>query len=159
MKKSLFCTFMFACFPGAGQMYLEHMKRGLSIMILFFGASGLIALTGMDFLLFVLPIIFCYSFFDTFHIRNASAEELAEMPDKFILNIDDSEYIKKFWNTKHFYIGLVLLILGIYVLLINMNFIPDYIMSEIRRYFPTIVTSLILIFVGYKFMVGGKNEE
>ena len=35
MKKNAFLTFIFACIPGAGQMYYGYMKRGLS-MITFF---------------------------------------------------------------------------------------------------------------------------
>ena len=33
MKKNGFLTFIFACIPGAGQMYYGYMQRGLSIAI------------------------------------------------------------------------------------------------------------------------------
>ena len=36
-RKSGFLTFCFACLPGAGEMYLGYMKRGLSVMIAFWG--------------------------------------------------------------------------------------------------------------------------
>ena len=35
MKKSAFLTFIFACWPGAGQMYLGYTKRGFSLMTIF----------------------------------------------------------------------------------------------------------------------------
>ena len=36
-RKSGFLTFCFACLPGVGEMYLGYMKRGLSVMIAFWG--------------------------------------------------------------------------------------------------------------------------
>ena len=32
MRKSRILTFLFALWPGAGQMYLGYMKRGVSLM-------------------------------------------------------------------------------------------------------------------------------
>lgn len=159
MKKSLFWTFAFACVPGAGQMYLTYMKRGLSLMTLFFGIGTIIALTRMEELLFIAPIIWAYSFFDTFNIRNASVEELEEMPDKFILNLDDSDYVKKFWSKRHFGIGFMLVVIGTYIMLINTGILPLVITQWVQRYFPTFVITIILIAVGVKFMVGDKDEK
>ena len=34
MKKNGFLTFIFACIPGAGQMYYGYMQRGLSIVMM-----------------------------------------------------------------------------------------------------------------------------
>ena len=34
MKKNGFLTFIFACIPGAGQMYYGYMQRGLSIAMM-----------------------------------------------------------------------------------------------------------------------------
>lgn len=35
MKKNAFLTFIFACIPGAGQMYYGYMKRGTSLLVYF----------------------------------------------------------------------------------------------------------------------------
>ena len=35
MKKNSILTFLFACIPGAGQMYYGYMRRGLSVAIVF----------------------------------------------------------------------------------------------------------------------------
>ena len=35
MKKNALLTFIFACIPGAGQMYYGYMKRGLSLITFF----------------------------------------------------------------------------------------------------------------------------
>ena len=56
MRKSRILTFLFALWPGAGQMYLGYMKRGVSLMGVF---CLLIAITGflnLSFLFFLLPV-------------------------------------------------------------------------------------------------------
>lgn len=35
MKKNGILTLLFACIPGAGQMYQGYMKRGLSLITMF----------------------------------------------------------------------------------------------------------------------------
>ena len=44
MRKSRILTFLFALWPGAGQMYLGYMKRGVSLMGIF---CLLISITGL----------------------------------------------------------------------------------------------------------------
>ena len=39
MKKNSFLTFCFAFIPGAGEMYLGMMKKGLAVMLLFWSLS------------------------------------------------------------------------------------------------------------------------
>jgi hypothetical protein len=90
MKKNGFLTFIFAWGPGCGQMYQGYMKRGVSLMAWFFAVIGL-GLLLRDQLLFpalwvALPIIWAYSFFDTFNLRALSPEQRAAMPDFFIPN-------------------------------------------------------------------------
>ena len=61
MKKNSFLTFCFAFIPGAGEIYLGMMKKGLAVMLLFWSLS---MVAGVLFppLLFLLPVIWCYSF-------------------------------------------------------------------------------------------------
>ena len=63
-QKGKFLTFLFSLFPGAGQMYLGFMKMGGSIMMLFWGIIGFGVLLNLGVLYFLLPVIWCYSFFD-----------------------------------------------------------------------------------------------
>ena len=44
MKKNALLTFIFACVPGAGQMYYGYMQRGLALISLFCGCFVLGAL-------------------------------------------------------------------------------------------------------------------
>ena len=68
MKKNGILTFLFAFVPGAGQMYQGYMKRGLSLITLFF----LCIMAGMlllEQLVLTALIVWMYSFFDTFNLR------------------------------------------------------------------------------------------
>ena len=86
MKKNILLTFMFSFIPGAGQMYQEYMKRGLSIMILAAMFLTLAAITGS--IIFIMPIIIiaAYSFFDTYNIRNRIDGRTTELKDDYIWN-------------------------------------------------------------------------
>ena len=68
MKKNGILTLLFAFIPGAGQMYQGYMKRGLTLVTLFCLAMGLGLLTG-GLLAVAMPIVWMYSFFDTFNLR------------------------------------------------------------------------------------------
>ncbi len=85
MKKNAFLTFIFSLVPGAGQMYIGYMKRGVSIMTLFalaimFGTNYV-----YDFIV-VAPIIWAYSFFDTWNLRNNLSEQTKHIQDNFIFS-------------------------------------------------------------------------
>lgn len=64
MKKNGFLTFIFACIPGAGQMYYGYMQRGLSIAMMLI--LCVMAATVINPLLFLCLVIWMYSFFDTY---------------------------------------------------------------------------------------------
>lgn len=63
-KKSKGWTFIFSLLPGAGEMYMGFMKQGVSIMGLFFATIAVAATLNIGPLTIVLPIIWCYSFFN-----------------------------------------------------------------------------------------------
>ena len=68
-KKSGFLTFCFSLIPGAGEMYMGFMKLGISIMAVFWLLIFLAAFFGMGPLLFILPILWVYSFLNVPNIR------------------------------------------------------------------------------------------
>ena len=77
MKKNGFLTFIFACIPGAGQMYYGYMQRGLSIAMILI--LCVMAATVVEPLLFLCLVIWMYSFFDTYDlIRHMAAGEPKE---------------------------------------------------------------------------------
>jgi TM2 domain-containing membrane protein YozV len=64
-----FLTFIFSvCMPGAGQMYLGYMKRGLFMMSVFF--LSIIFTSGLTgYFAFLIPIVYISCFFDAFNLR------------------------------------------------------------------------------------------
>lgn len=82
MKKNALLTFIFACIPGAGQMYYGYMQRGLSLITLFCACFILGALASP--LAVTCFIVWMYSFFDTYDlIRHLAAGD--PKPDEMIL--------------------------------------------------------------------------
>ncbi|MFR7396932.1 MAG: hypothetical protein ACLUTA_18255 [Blautia wexlerae] len=73
-QKRGFWLFIFSLIPGAGEMYMGFKKQGLSIMLMFWGVFAVGSCTGMDWLVFLIPIIWFYSFFNV-HNRNLSSTE------------------------------------------------------------------------------------
>ncbi|HHY47960.1 MAG TPA: hypothetical protein GX506_11755 [Firmicutes bacterium] len=67
-----FLVFLFGLIPGAGQMYLGLMNRGVQIMAFFFGALFVAGVVGRPFdqlwSVLIAPVTWFYSFFDTFQI-------------------------------------------------------------------------------------------
>ena len=112
MKKNGFLTFCFACIPGAGQMYYGYMKRGLSLITLFCVGVGLGALIGP--LVVVCPIVWMYSFFDTYDlIRHLAAGD--PKPDSLLLLGDWSD-LKRLIPKHNRLLGWALIALGVWSL-------------------------------------------
>lgn len=162
MKKNLFLTFCFSFIPGAGQMYQTYMKRGLSFMILFAISIALMAVIGSPIFAIPLPIIFAYSFFDTYNIRQKLTDGIKE-EDDFLFKGNDIEKIfgKVDKYKKNSFVGWILIIIGAYLLLnsvlmpvmnrLELYFIYD-ILRMIMNYIPSIVIAAISIAIGIKFI-------
>lgn len=162
MKKNLFFTFCFSFIPGAGQMYQTYMKRGLSIMILFAIFIAVTAVIGSPIFAIPIPIIFAYSFFDTYNLRQRIIDGNA-LEDDFIWKETD---IEKFLNKinkykKNIFIGWILIIIGVYLMLNSvlmpiMNRLELYFIYDALRlvinYVPSIIIAILSIAIGIKFI-------
>lgn len=84
MKKSSFITFCCAFFPGFGQMYQGYMHRGISLALAFWGLIFISAALSIGVLSILAPVIWAYSFFDTFNIRALTPEQRANFRDDYI---------------------------------------------------------------------------
>ena len=82
MMKNGILTFLFAFCPGAGQMYQGYMKRGLSLITMFCVAFG--AGTLLEVLYVAMPIVWMYSFFDTFNLRAQIIADTAPADDYLV---------------------------------------------------------------------------
>lgn len=160
MRKNLFLTFCYSLVPGAGQMYQGYMKRGLSIMIIFMGGIALAGMIGTPIFLIPLPVIFAYSFFDTFNIRNGSEEKIQ---DKYIWdNIEEFDVTKKIKESnKGKIVGVLFIILGIYLMLntviLRLAMRYDILFLELLvkvflQYFPPILIGVSCIYIGIKLI-------
>lgn len=111
MKKNGILTFLFAFVPGAGQMYQGYMKRGLSLITLFF----LCIMAGMlllEPLVLTALIVWMYSFFDTFNLLAQIIAENAPADDYLVhINWKDKR-MQDFMMDSHKLLGWGLIALG-----------------------------------------------
>lgn len=84
MKKNGILTLLFALIPGAGEMYQGYMKRGLSLITMFCLSTFLGAWTQIAIFYIGAPIIYMYSFFDTFNLRAQIGLDAAPADDYLI---------------------------------------------------------------------------
>lgn len=149
-KRSKFLTFIFSLMPGAGHMYQGFLKTGTIYMAAFFFISFLAGFTRIGLLTILLPIIWFYSFFDSYHIYNGEKVE----EDMELLDIKE---MFSFIQSKH--IGYFLIFIGV-LSLFKKIFYPNFIsllmslgVEDIYRfnnYIETIAVASILIYVGLK---------
>ncbi len=130
--------------PGAGHMYIGYQKKGLLLMGLFFFSIFFMGWLGISLLLFLLPLIWFYSFFDAMHIaegfKSDNKEKEIELPD-----------------IKHEWIGYGLIGIGIVIILERILY--PLIPYELRRYIQTSIVSLVFIVMGLALLKSNKKES
>ena len=172
MKKNGILTFLFAFVPGAGQMYQGYMKRGLSLITLFF----LCIMAGMlllEPLVLTALIVWMYSFFDTFNLRAQFIAGTAPADDYLVhFNTKDAR-LTLFFRDSHKLVGWALIALGAMVAYQNiiMRVLGDvmwrwgqdnpvfraiYLMLDAL---PQIVVCVALIVCGMWLVRGPKNKK
>ena len=166
-KRNGFLTFCFACLPGAGQMFLGFMKRGMSLMTIFFGIIALAGFLRLDILLFAVPVIWCYAFFDTMNKNSLTNEELNALPDRFLWIEDEdlSLFSKQKFRTV---LAVALIVIGVYSLLQMVwdilqeamgGKLPYWLYGGIFYDTPRILFSLVIIVVGIYLMGVRKPKQ
>ena len=141
-KKTIAMTL--SIIPGAGHMYLGYQKKGLVIMGTFFFTVFFMGWLNLSLFLFVLPLIWFYSFFDVLHSvdgKNTEDEEIS-----FALPKIKSEWIG--WG-----------LIGIGALVIVERVLYPMLTYEIRNYIQTSIVSLIFILGGVKLLKKNKNSD
>lgn len=165
MKKNGFLTFMCSLVPGVGHMYLGMMRKGLGVMSLFMGIIAVTYLTGLDFLLFALPVIWFYSFFDSMNLRLKSQEERDMLDMTFSQSLGG--YLRRdfggFFAKRHLFAGIVLIFLGFYIFAQQFVYLlPDGIDNVVRsilRDLPTLAIGAIIIVIGIRLCMPQKKSE
>lgn len=136
-------TLALSIIPGAGHMYLGYMEKGLFFMGAFFFSVFFMGWLGISLLLFLLPLIWFYSFFDAMHIVDGAKEEMQEQEFKLP-------------KIKHEWVGFGLI--GIGVVIILERILYPLIDWQIRRYIQTSIVSLIFIVLGIYILSKNKKE-
>lgn len=149
-------TFLCALWPGGGYMYFGMMKKGALIMALFTALLGLTMTIGWKFLAFLLPVIWCYCFFDTFHVSKLH-EDIRAMEDQDCFDkvaaFCKDDPLKKFEDRRSF-IGVLILLAALYTLIYGV-LLPFFRWGEqfvwvqtILTVIPTAVVAVLLFMVG-----------
>ena len=158
MKKNAFLTFIFACIPGAGQMYYGYMKRGTSLLVYFCLFIMLGAIISP--LVVGVAVVYMFSFFDTYDlIRHMAAGEPKE---DSLLVPGNYEEIKKLLPQHNRLIGWGLVGFGVWAL--YDTFISTWLYTllcslvgngyayDIITGIPNVVIAALLIFAGLKLL-------
>ncbi len=166
-QKKGFLLFVASLIPGAGELYMGFRKMGLSIMALFWGCIAMASFFSLDAIIFLLPIIWFYSFFNTHNLKSLSEEDFHSIEDKLILPVDGfvknkEQFIKRYRNA----VAILLIFIGAASLCsIGSNWLyqildPEqyYFILNIVRQVPAIVLSVFLI-VFDVHLIRGKYEE
>jgi hypothetical protein len=164
-NKSGFVTFICACIPGCGEMYLGYMKRGLSICGLFWLFVALSSVSHLNIFMFLLPIIWLYGFFDSFNIRGYDDAQAADNPDAYLFGIDDGGKTR-LSGKRGLIIGWILVIIGVYALWsLFSSYIYNYLGGEmywlydlIAHKVPDAFIIVLIIGLGVWFIRGPKHK-
>ncbi|BAK99984.1 hypothetical protein OBV_27860 [Oscillibacter valericigenes Sjm18-20] len=166
-RKNPFLLFLSACIPGCGQMYQGYMKRGVSIMSTFALIIGLATWLYFGQLALALPVLWLYSFFDTYNLRRALQTGMAA-PDTYPLGLShmDQEQLSRLLEKRHSLIGWALVLLGLYGL---WQAVANYFSSFLSNLFgcdfywlasyqlPRLVIFLLVIALGIWFIRGPSH--
>ena len=170
MKKNALLTFIFACIPGAGQMYYGYMKRGTSLLVYF--CLFIMLGTIISPLVVGVAVVYMFSFFDTYDlIRYLVA---GTKPDEFLLRRIGK---KQFGGAKakmtpkmNKIIGWCLLLTGAYVMYDSVIWpIVSNILQQLGVYWdmiytinnaiPSVVVAVLLIVFGGRLLGFGKHAH
>ncbi|KMK75284.1 hypothetical protein [Alkalihalobacillus pseudalcaliphilus] len=156
-KKSKPIAMLFAIFPGAGHLYLGLQSRGIQLMALFLIGIFLMDMLRLSMFLFLIPIVWFYSFFD-------ALQKVAQYDE----GVEDVPILTAFRNYQK-WIGIGAILLGAYYLfdqvLLHMlaPVFETYFSTDLRfmyyQYFQTFVVCSLLIGAGLHLLSGSKKKE
>ena len=167
-RKSGLFTLLCSLWPGAGEMYLGMMRKGVVIMVAFFGVFFISSLFSNGIFSLFLPVIWFYSFFDTLNCRHMTEEELVASETRFFYDLGSITGGGKNWfhGKRYKWIGIILILFGIYLLIdnvlwyiINQLGLDFYWLRALLRMAPTIFVAIAIIYFGFYLIHRGKDTS
>ena len=168
-KRSRFWTIVFAMLPGAGHMFNGFMKRGVSIMGLFFVLWFAASWLGIGPLALLTPVVWFYAFFDCVNVRFQDDEDFYMQEDCYLFHIEGIRQVRLENPRLKLALGVGLIIVGVYALWNNvlMHFIyrlellPEGIREALRQFnyaIPQIIVGVLIIWIGLELIKGKKRR-
>ncbi|ASV67079.1 hypothetical protein MKX67_03290 [Cytobacillus sp. FSL W7-1323] len=156
-KSKGLATFL-SIFPGAGHLYLGLQRRGIQLMAAFLFSIYILDVLRLGIFLFLIPIIWFYSFFDGLQKSSRYGEE----------ELEDVPIVSYFENHQK-WLGIGLVVVGLYYMTTNV-LLPAFAPSIIEvlnidvwywfnRYFQTAIVCIVLIGGGLKLLSGTKEKK
>nr|WP_325302684.1 DUF2243 domain-containing protein [uncultured Dysosmobacter sp.] len=161
--------FITSCLSGCGQMYQGYMKRGLSLLLLFFALLAVSGFLGLAPVALFLPVVWIYAFFDSYDLRSRLAAGTAQ-PDDYLFGLSemDSRRMSELLRRRHSLIGWGLVGLGVYM-------IYDTVISRLGEWLhhiglpwvyrlmaydlPRLVVTVLIIALGLWFIRGPRKKD
>lgn len=141
---------------------MGFMKQGLSIMAVFWGVIFIASYLNIGPVLFVLPILWCYSFFNVHNLRGITDEEFYAMEDDYVFHLEKVIPWEKWSKKQNNILAGILILVGAMVLWNNLtdymyDLLPDWIYWSVAKDVPQLVIALLLIAAGAG-MIRGKKK-
>ncbi len=165
-KRNQFWNFLISCMPGAGQMYQGFLKRGTSLMSLFFAEILLACMVNIDWLLLGLPVIWAYAFFDSINTNSLPDEDFNKLKDGYLFTEYSGNF--KIQSSKlRVPAAVVLILMGGYILLENIVYMLRslfgysyhwWLMDLVFDYFPRLAFAAAVIIAGL-YLIKGKKIQ
>lgn len=166
-KKRGFWTFIFSLIPGAGEMYLGFMKRGVSTMLVFLGWLTFCGMSGFNVGVILAPVIWFYSFFSVHNLVSLPDEEFYQQEDDYILiHMDRIVGIDRWERGKVKFLAAAFIIIGVFTAAQEMwqmfwEILPQWLQNRVGVFYyglPKVVISLLLIALGI-YLIRGKKKQ
>ena len=158
IDKQKLVTFLCALWPGGGYMYFGMMKKGAILMAVFTALLGLTLTIGWKFLAFLLPVIWCYCFFDTFHVAKLH-EDIRAMEDQDcfdkVASFCKDDPLKKFEGRRTF-LAVLILLAALYTLIYGV-LLPFFRWGEQFYWVQVTLTVIPTAVVAVLLFMLGKN--
>ena len=165
-QKRGFWLFIFSLIPGAGEMYMGFKKQGISVMLLFWGVFAVGSCTGMDWLIFLIPIIWFYSFFNVHNLKSLSEEEFYSVEDSYVLHMDKLlGDVNTLLSHHRKLTAIILIVFGASILWNNLvdffyMILPGYlaeVLGSFAYHLPQLVIAVAIIFTGIYILTRKKD--